>query len=169
MPTPTYLPITRSFGSAPMGVSWLGKGVSPICPILLPQSVCLAAKFLMQLFCTHSFGRRPLITVAWGNAPGRMLANPWFWPTAIFTSSATWRVNMAFSHVNAPLCGASQCHGLWPWSITLSLQILAPAELVSEGADDRRMCKTRTAFPPNKPSRRISPRLPLASPFLHPC
>ena len=24
-----------------------------------------------------------------------MLANPWFWPTAIFTSSATWRVNMA--------------------------------------------------------------------------
>ena len=26
--------------------------------------------------------------------------------------------NHAPAHLNAPLCGASQCHGLWPWSLT---------------------------------------------------
>ena len=74
-----------------------------------------------------------------------------------------------FPRANVPLCGANQSHGLWPWSISLSLQILAPAALVSVRADDRKMCKIRTTLPPNKPSPRISSRLPLASPFLHLC
>ncbi len=49
------------------------------------KSLCKKRAFETSL--ERGFGRRPFITVAWGDAPGRWVQPSCFWPQAILTSA----------------------------------------------------------------------------------